>query len=158
MRISFLLLALSILALFVLPSCHSVSPEKEIIGTEMAKQPAKSAVPTEGRDDTTKPRALTTAQREKLEAAELARTKWMRFLRNSQSVNDTIQAKEELDRIHEEIAAIYNGEDLSRKKDEGGGEYEFKDTSERKIVYGPLGVVLKLTEWILEKLYIWRSI
>ena len=157
MRTPFLLSALSLCALFVLPSCQSVSSEKKAAEPAVV-EPSVDPTPIEEVPDEAKtPDTLTPAQRERLEAAELAREKWMRFLSASQSVDDTIRAKEELDKIHAEIADIYKGEDPSANDKESGPEYNFKDTAERKIIYGPIGLVLKFTEWLLEKLYIWRS-
>ena len=163
MRTSFLLSALPFFVLFLLSPCRAFSQEEKVV--EVVKVEPAAETPPSGDESavesTSSEKAaqtlanLSQAQRERLEAAELARTKWMGLLRNSQSVNDTIRAKEELDKIHEEIAEIYRGGTSSA--DEEKSEYDFKDTKERTIIYGPIGVVLKFTEWLLEKLYIWHS-
>jgi len=96
---------------------------------------------------------LSVSERERLEVAELARKKWMDYLQNAQSVNDMIQAKEELDKINLEIREIREGKPLTKEE----RQHKFKNVEERKIVYGPIGIVLELTEWILRKLYLWSS-
>ena len=109
--------------------------------------------------DSAAARELSVSERERLDAAELARRKWMEHLENSQSVDETIRAKEELDKINREIRGILEGRDLDRGQTLSKEElqHKFKNVETRDILYGPIGIVLELTEWILRKLYLWRT-
>ena len=73
-------------------------------------------------------------------------------LQHPDSVEDEIALKSQIESTQHEINRLEAGKpilDKSTDKEDG-----FKNTKEKKRYYGPLGIVLNLTEWILVKLYI----
>ena len=101
----------------------------------------------------TKPneRELTFAELERrLINAERKEQKLMYELDHAKTTDEIIRCKDELDAIHAEIADIKDHKDTQAAPNREG----FKSVKERHYIYGPLGSVFKLTQWILEKLYI----
>jgi hypothetical protein len=71
-------------------------------------------------------------------------------LDHAETTDEIIRCKDELNKIHKEIVDIENKKDkIAASENEG-----FKSVKERRYTYGPLGFVFKLTQWILEKLYV----
>ena len=85
--------------------------------------------------------------------AETARKKWLEHLENARTVNETVRAKDELDKIQIEIEELKAGREVDVVDD----NTKFKSVKKRKRWYGPLGAVLHMTQYILEKLYIMES-
>ena len=81
--------------------------------------------------------------------AERKERKLMYELDHAKTTDETIRCKDELNKIHDEIADITHHKDTKAAPDHEG----FKSVKERNYTYGPLGFVFKLTQWILEKLY-----
>ena len=75
--------------------------------------------------------------------------KLMYHLDHAKSTDEIIRCKDELAKTHAEIIRLEKKRDAVAAPESEG----FKSVKERSYWYGPLGVVLKLTEWILEKLY-----
>jgi len=149
MKTSFLAMILAGAVLSTVPALFAAEPSED--GADGAVLSAGSADTRTGE--------LSLQDRERLEAAELARAKWMEYLQNSKTVDETIRAKEELDKINREIRAILEGKDYpgERSLSKEERQHKFKNVEERGILYGPIGIVLELTEWILRKLYLWRT-
>ena len=84
--------------------------------------------------------------------AERKERQLMYQLDHAKSTDEIIRCKDELNKIHAEIAELKKHKDTLVAPDSEG----FKSVKERNYTYGPLGVVFKLTQWILEKLYLIR--
>ena len=101
---------------------------------------------------------LTATRHKELQAAEQSRVELMEDADNTDTINNKVDLNESVARDDEEILRLKSGrkvsEDPSESRDERDG---FKSTKERTIVYGPVGFVLHLTEWLLTKLYIIHS-
>ena len=87
-------------------------------------------------------RALTNAKRKQ--------RKLMYELDHAQSTDEIIRCKDKLNKINAEIKDIQkHKDDIAAPEEEG-----FKSVKDRHYTYGPLGIVFKATQWILEKLYL----
>ena len=136
--------------LFLAFACGAfVSYADETPATPDKDKEQATAAPT-----TTTPVAsdLSVADRERLETAEQKRAKWMKYLADAKNVDEMVRAKRELDSVNQEISEILAGKAAAEPTKEEQ-QHQFKDTSERTIIPGPIGFVLELTEWILEKCY-----
>jgi septal ring factor EnvC (AmiA/AmiB activator) len=71
-------------------------------------------------------------------------------LDHATSTDEIIRCKDELNKIRSEIADMKQNKDAMAAPEKEG----FKSVKDRNYTYGPLGAVLKLTQWILEKLYL----
>ena len=93
----------------------------------------------------------------RIQNAEAVKNSLMKRLDNPKDVDEIVIIKDRLAEIQDEIdslKALKPGEKIPpspKKQDTADG---FKDTKERRITYGPVGIVLQLTKWILETLYI----
>ncbi len=92
---------------------------------------------------------------ERIESAEAEKASLIKKLDKSESVDDTLKIKRTLSEVQKELDALNSGEMVSAVTEESDDDKDgFKNTKDRTILYGPLGVVLKITEWVLVKLYI----
>ena len=71
-------------------------------------------------------------------------------LDHAKTTDEIIRCKDELNVIHAEIADIKNHKDTKAAPHHEG----FRSVKEKNYTYGPVGMVFKLTQWILEKLYV----
>lgn len=86
--------------------------------------------------------------------AERKERRLMHELDHAKTTDEIIRCKNELNSINAEIADIKHHKDMKA----ASGDEGFKSVKDRHYTYGPLGFVFKLTQWILEKLYlIYRS-
>ncbi len=88
---------------------------------------------------------------ERLKHAEAVKKSLLRQLEHQKSVDETIRIKEHLDILQDEIEELEKGNDVPPpiKEDEG-----FSSVDGHYSIYGPIGIPLKITEWVLTKLYI----
>ena len=77
-------------------------------------------------------------------------------IEHPQSVNQLVNDREELEQIEnkKQVKNISRDKDKLQEVPIDDEKDGFKSVKEKKTVYGPLGIVLHLTTWILEKLYI----
>jgi hypothetical protein len=91
----------------------------------------------------------------RIKNAEAVKASLLKELDNPKDVNEIVIIKDQLAQVQEEIDSLQAGktpEELPEK--EQADPDGFKDTKDRTITYGPLGFVLQLTQFVLEKLYI----
>lgn len=93
----------------------------------------------------------------RLKHAKHERKTFTRLLENAKSVDDAIKAREHLEKNQILIEELEAGKKIKDDVDDG-----FKSTTERTVVYGPIGWVLVGSKWVIEKLYIiypwnWRA-
>ena len=101
---------------------------------------------------------LTVTPHKEPQVAEQNRVRLMEEADNADTIDKKVDLSEAVARDDEEIIRLKSGrkvsEDPSESRDKRDG---FKSTKERTIVYGPVGLVLRFTEWLLTKLYIVHS-
>jgi len=85
----------------------------------------------------------------KLRHAVVAREKYLELLKNAKSVDDTIAAKNQLDDVQKEIDLLQGANPETGEVETPGPE--FKNT---KVIYGPLGLVVKGAGWLFRKFWI----
>ena len=94
----------------------------------------------------------------RIKNAEAVKASLLKELENPKDVNEIVMIKDQLTQVQEEIDSLKaqqtTGNPTKQQEQQEKNQDGFKDTKERKITYGPLGFVLQLTQWILEKLYI----
>jgi hypothetical protein len=93
----------------------------------------------------------------RLKHAKKQRETLTRLLEHAQSVDDAVNARDQLAKVQKEIENLEAGK-LNKKLMADG----FKSTKKRTVVYGPIGWVLVGSKWIVDKLYImypwnWRA-
>ena len=77
---------------------------------------------------------------------------------NTENIDSKVNLEESVARDDKTVLRLKSGVKTSENPSETRDEIDgFKSTEERTIVYGPVGFVLQLTEWILTKLYIMHS-
>jgi esterase/lipase len=92
---------------------------------------------------------------ERLAKAEAKKECIQKKLNNIKNVNEGVELKAALSEVQKEIDNLKSGKVVARVNQDAVDEEDgFQSTKERKIIYGPVGAVLHLTEWILVKLYI----
>lgn len=106
----------------------------------------------------------TTAKNEKIiniqqsiSTLQSEKTELKKRLEHPATIDEPIEIKKRIEEIDAEINKLELARDKGKTTDEINelpDKDGFKNTTQRKIYYGPLGVVLQFTEWILEKLYI----
>ena len=93
-----------------------------------------------------------------LQEVESNKQELMKESASADDVNTKVAMEDSIAGDDEKITYLKAGrnvtEDPSDSRDKRDG---FKSTKERTIVYGPVGAVLRFTEWLLEKLYIMHS-
>ena len=93
-----------------------------------------------------------------LQAVEKNKRELMKESDYADAVNTRVDLEDSIAGDDEKITYLKAGrnitEDPSDSRDKRDG---FKSTKERTIVYGPVGAVLRFTEWLLEKLYIMHT-
>ncbi|NOY74971.1 MAG: hypothetical protein GXP32_04165 [Kiritimatiellaeota bacterium] len=82
--------------------------------------------------------------------AERKKRRLMYQLDHAKSTDEIIRCEEDLDRIHTEIALLKENKDSMAASKEDN----FKSVKERNYTYGPLGIVFKITQWVLETLFL----
>ena len=87
---------------------------------------------------------------ERLKNAIVVKQTLLKQLDHPKSVNETIQIKEELDKLQLEIETLKAGKKAAAIQDDDG----FKSVKQKRVYYGPIGAVVEMTKWILEKLHI----
>lgn len=85
----------------------------------------------------------------KLKHAIAARDKYFELLKEAGSVEDAVASKNQLDDVQKEIDQLQEVAPDTGEVEAPG--HEFKSS---KVIYGPLGLAFKGTEWILRKLWI----
>lgn len=86
---------------------------------------------------------------ERIMHTKKARKAWLRLLENAQTVDDAVKAREHLDQIQQNLEALEAGKKTKDDIDAG-----FKPTKERLVVWGPIGYLMWLATWLVDKLYI----
>ena len=94
---------------------------------------------------------------QRLAHAKRERETYDRILQHAQSLDDAVQARDNLHRAQRQIEELEAGQKEQKDIDAG-----FKSTKERTVVYGPIGWVLVGSKWIIEHLFIiypwnWRA-
>ena len=101
---------------------------------------------------TPKEEPATDKRQQQVEQLEAKKSELQLKIKNPDSVDEEVALKSKLESTQHEINRLNAGKPIQDKStDEEDG---FKSTKEKKKYYGPLGIVLNLTEWILVKLYI----
>ena len=140
------------IALFVccvslfLAGCASTETTQDISVVEQTQTKTK---PKKNNKEKSKKSNVANLERRLINAERKERL-LMSALDHAKTTDEIIRCKDELNKIHKEIADIENKKDkIAASENEG-----FKSVKERRYTYGPLGFVFKLTQWILEKLYV----
>ena len=91
---------------------------------------------------------------ERLKNAESVKASLLKQLEHPKSVDEAIQIKEHLNKLQDEIDLLEAGKDSPSTELKNKDDDRFKSVKDKKTYYGPLGYVVELTQWILEKLWI----
>lgn len=87
---------------------------------------------------------------ERIANAEAVKASLLKQLANPKTVDETIRIKDELDKIQDTIETLKALKNPKPVDDDDG----FKSVKQKKTYYGPLGLTVETTKWLLGKLLI----
>ena len=136
---------------FPLPVCSAVISVKQHTVPILSAIAVFMLVLISGCTTTTQPSAPSSMNiPERLKNAVAVKQTLLKQLEHPASVNETIQIKEELDKLQIEIEQLKADKAAADIQDDDG----FKSVKKKEVYYGPIGAVVEMTKWILEKLHI----